>query len=87
MDYRAEGKIKHCRIKVEGRLYLIGNAQFESLVDLVSYYERTPLYKKMHLRHPVNQYRVEQLNMVSGVWRSASGSSVVLVEGFATVRI
>lgn len=63
---RAEGKIKHCRIKLEGRLFQIGNAQFESLVELVSYYEKNPLYKKMKLRYPVNQSVVERLDMVSG---------------------
>lgn len=63
ISFRAEGKIKHCRIKLEGRLFLIGNAQFESLVELVSYYEKNPLYKKMKLRYPVNMSVVERINM------------------------
>ncbi|XP_012935284.1 1-phosphatidylinositol 4,5-bisphosphate phosphodiesterase gamma-1 isoform X2 [Aplysia californica] len=63
ISFRAEGKIKHCRIKLEGRLFLIGNAQFESLVELVSHYEHSPLYKKMKLRQPVNQALVERLNI------------------------
>lgn len=54
-DFRAEKKIKHCRIKVEGRLYTIGTVQFESLVELVSYYERHPLYRKVKLWYPVNE--------------------------------
>lgn len=55
LSFRAEKKIKHCRIKVEGRLYSVGTTQFESLVELVKYYERNPLYKKIKLRHPVSE--------------------------------
>ena len=53
--FRAEGKIKHCRIKHEGRLFTIGNAQFESLVELVEFYTRRPLYKGMKLRFPCSE--------------------------------
>ncbi|KAJ8279988.1 hypothetical protein COCON_G00070540 [Conger conger] len=43
ISFRAEGKIKHCRIQQEGRLFMLGSsAEFESLVDLVSYYEKNP---------------------------------------------
>ena len=52
---RAEGKIKHCKIFREGRLYTIGTAQFESLVELVDFYEKHPLYRKMKLKHPINE--------------------------------
>lgn len=55
VSFRTENNIKHCRIKVEGRLYTIGTVQFESLVELVSYYERHPLYRKVKLRYPVNE--------------------------------
>uniref|UniRef100_A0A8C6V3E2 1-phosphatidylinositol 4,5-bisphosphate phosphodiesterase gamma n=1 Tax=Neogobius melanostomus TaxID=47308 RepID=A0A8C6V3E2_9GOBI len=35
ISFRAEGKIKHCRIQQEGRLFMLGSsAEFESLVDL-----------------------------------------------------
>ena len=54
ITFRAEKKIKHCLIKQEGRLYVIGMAQFESLVDLVAYYEKHPLYRKTCLKVPVN---------------------------------
>ena len=62
---RAEGKIKHCRIKQEGSLYIIGTAQFESLIDLVSYYEKNPLYRKVRLRFPVTEEVVRQRGVVS----------------------
>ncbi|XP_065179717.1 1-phosphatidylinositol 4,5-bisphosphate phosphodiesterase gamma-1-like [Sycon ciliatum] len=61
ISFRAEGKIKHCRIKMDGRLFTIGTAQFESLSELVSYYERHPLYRKMRLRYPINE---EVLKMI-----------------------
>ena len=44
-----------CLIKKEGRLFLIGTAQFESLVDLVAHYEKNPLYKKVKLKTPVTE--------------------------------
>lgn len=66
---RAEGKIKHCRIKQEGRLYIIGTAQFESLIDLISYYEKNPLYRKVRLRYPVTEEIVRQRGVVSSCFR------------------
>ncbi|CAH2324037.1 1-phosphatidylinositol 4,5-bisphosphate phosphodiesterase gamma-2 [Pelobates cultripes] len=54
--FRAEGKIKHCRIQKEGRLFVLGtSAYFENLVELVNYYEKHPLYRKMKLRYPVTE--------------------------------
>ncbi|XP_054273965.1 1-phosphatidylinositol 4,5-bisphosphate phosphodiesterase gamma-1-like [Macrosteles quadrilineatus] len=61
ISFRAEKKIKHCRIKVEGRLYTIGTVQFESLVELVSYYERHPLYHKVRLWYAVSEDHVHRL--------------------------
>ncbi|XP_052746771.1 1-phosphatidylinositol 4,5-bisphosphate phosphodiesterase gamma-1 isoform X2 [Bicyclus anynana] len=46
ISFRSEKEIKHCRVKREGRLFSIGAVKFESLVELVAYYERNPLYKK-----------------------------------------
>jgi phosphatidylinositol phospholipase C gamma-1 len=53
--YRAEGKIKHCKLKREGRLFTIGTAQFESLVELVEFYMKHPLYKGMKLKYAINE--------------------------------
>lgn len=59
---RAEGKIKHCRIQQEGRLFMLGSsAEFESLIDLVSYYEKHPLYRKMKLRYPINEDTLDRM--------------------------
>ncbi|KAJ8389025.1 hypothetical protein AAFF_G00124220 [Aldrovandia affinis] len=62
ISFRAEGKIKHCRIQQEGRLFMLGSsAEFESLVDLVSYYEKQPLYRKMRLRYPINEDTLDHM--------------------------
>uniref|UniRef100_A0A8C3TWJ7 1-phosphatidylinositol 4,5-bisphosphate phosphodiesterase gamma n=1 Tax=Catharus ustulatus TaxID=91951 RepID=A0A8C3TWJ7_CATUS len=62
ISFRAEGKIKHCRIQQEGRLFMLGSsAEFESLVDLISYYEKHPLYRKMKLRYPINEETLEKM--------------------------
>lgn len=46
------------------------SAEFESLVDLVSYYEKHPLYRKMKLRYPINEETLEKM----GTTVSAPGS-------------
>ncbi|XP_032876257.1 1-phosphatidylinositol 4,5-bisphosphate phosphodiesterase gamma-1-like isoform X2 [Amblyraja radiata] len=62
ISFRAEGKIKHCRIQQEGRLFMLGSsAEFESLVDLVNYYEKHSLYRKMKLRYPINEETLEKM--------------------------
>ncbi|XP_064190225.1 1-phosphatidylinositol 4,5-bisphosphate phosphodiesterase gamma-1-like [Anguilla rostrata] len=62
ISFRAEGKIKHCRIQQEGRLFMLGSsAEFESLVDLVSYYEKHPLYRRMRLRYPINEDTLDRM--------------------------
>lgn len=40
---------------------LLGNSEFESLVDLISYYEKHPLYRKMKLRYPINEETLEKI--------------------------
>lgn len=62
---RADGKIKHCRIELDGRLFAIGSAEFESLIDLVKYYEKNPLYNKVKLKIPVSQSLVDSRGAVS----------------------
>lgn len=65
--YRADGKIKHCRIELDGRLFAIGSAEFESLIDLVKYYEKNPLYNKVKLKIPVSQSLVDSRGAVSSI--------------------
>ncbi len=58
---RAEGKIKHCRVQQEGQMVVLGTSEFDSLVDLISYYEKHPLYRKMKLRYPINEETLEKI--------------------------
>lgn len=37
------------------------SAEFESLMDLVSYYEKHPLYRKMKLRYPINEDTLDKM--------------------------
>ncbi|KAM7146571.1 1-phosphatidylinositol 4,5-bisphosphate phosphodiesterase gamma-2 isoform 1-T3 [Macrochelys suwanniensis] len=61
MTFRAEGKVKHFRIQQEGRHFVLGtSAYFESLVELVTYYEKHTLYRKMKLRYPVTEELLER---------------------------
>ena len=54
ISFRAEGKIKHCRIRKEGRMYCIGDAEFDTMSSLVEYYQRKPLFRRMKLKYPVS---------------------------------
>ncbi|KAG8562823.1 hypothetical protein GDO81_015829 [Engystomops pustulosus] len=63
ITFRAEGKIKHCKIQKDGRLFVLGtSAYFENLVELVNYYEKHALYRKMKLRYPVTEELLNRLN-------------------------
>uniref|UniRef100_A0A3B5LEK9 1-phosphatidylinositol 4,5-bisphosphate phosphodiesterase gamma n=1 Tax=Xiphophorus couchianus TaxID=32473 RepID=A0A3B5LEK9_9TELE len=61
ISFRAEGKIKHCRVLQEGQVVLLGTSEFDSLVDLISYHEKHPLYRKMKLRYPINDDTLEKI--------------------------
>jgi phosphatidylinositol phospholipase C gamma-1 len=55
ISFRAGGKVRHCRIQVEGTQYQIGSASFDSLTELVQYYESNPLYRRMKLKYAINE--------------------------------
>ncbi|XP_046895534.1 LOW QUALITY PROTEIN: 1-phosphatidylinositol 4,5-bisphosphate phosphodiesterase gamma-1 [Hypomesus transpacificus] len=61
ISFRAEGKIKHCRVQQEGQAVVLGTSEFDSLVDLISYFEKHPLYRKMKLRYPINEETLEKI--------------------------
>ncbi|XP_066257802.1 1-phosphatidylinositol 4,5-bisphosphate phosphodiesterase gamma-1 [Euwallacea similis] len=61
ISFRADRKIKHCRIKLEGRLYTIGSVEFESLVDMINYYEAHALYRRVKLSHPITEQAIRML--------------------------
>lgn len=63
---RGDSKVKHCRIQKEGKHYLLGTTtEFESLVELVNYFRKKPLYRKIKLRYPVTPELVERFSTVS----------------------
>lgn len=45
----------------DGRLFVIGNAEFPSLVDLVHHYENNYFYRKIKLLHPVTEQTVRHV--------------------------
>ena len=49
---------------VENTQYLIGSASFDSLPELVTYYQKYPLYRKMKLRYAVNEALVNKCGQV-----------------------
>ncbi|XP_033988766.1 1-phosphatidylinositol 4,5-bisphosphate phosphodiesterase gamma-2 [Trematomus bernacchii] len=66
ITFRGDGKVKHCRIQKEGNMYLLGTTtEFESLVELVNYFKKKPLYRKIKLRYPVSPKLVDQFSTVS----------------------
>ncbi|XP_023302530.2 1-phosphatidylinositol 4,5-bisphosphate phosphodiesterase gamma-1 [Lucilia cuprina] len=60
ISFTINRKIKHCRIMQEGRLFVVDTTQFESLVSLVKYYMRNPLYRTVKLMYPVSQELLKQ---------------------------
>lgn len=56
VSFRARNVIKHCRICKEGRLFTIrAGEEFETLTEMVEYYEKVPLYKSIRLSFPASQ--------------------------------
>ena len=83
ISFMAEKRVKHCLIKQDGRLFVIGTAQYESLMDLVSHYEKTPLYKKVKLKTPVT----EELLSRRGNMSSHNGDAGYSAEGYMDPNI
>ncbi|XP_060693973.1 1-phosphatidylinositol 4,5-bisphosphate phosphodiesterase gamma-2 [Hemiscyllium ocellatum] len=64
ITFRAESKVKHCRINYEEGKYILGtSAEFDSLVELINYHKKHPLYRKMKLRYPVTEKMLERYNV------------------------
>ena len=70
ISFRAEDKIKHCRIIQEGRLFVIGSAKFETLEELIKWYQKYPLYKNVKLKYPISG---DFKNGVKGIESSVRG--------------
>uniref|UniRef100_A0A3Q3S6P2 1-phosphatidylinositol 4,5-bisphosphate phosphodiesterase gamma n=1 Tax=Mastacembelus armatus TaxID=205130 RepID=A0A3Q3S6P2_9TELE len=67
ITFRGDGKVKHCRIQKEGNMYMLGTTtEFESLVELVNYFRKKPLYRKIKLRYPVTPELVDRFSTEKG---------------------
>lgn len=72
--------MKHCRIQKDGNKYLLGTTtEFESLVELVSYFREKPLYRKIKLRYPVTPELVDSFSTVSYCRRYVKASENKLI--------
>ena len=45
---------------------MIGSATFDSLTELVQYYESNPLYRRMKLKYAINEEVLKSIGDVSG---------------------
>uniref|UniRef100_A0A8C8C9I7 Phosphoinositide phospholipase C n=1 Tax=Oncorhynchus tshawytscha TaxID=74940 RepID=A0A8C8C9I7_ONCTS len=65
ITFRGDGKVKHCRIQKDGSMYMLGSTiEFQSLVELVNYFRKKPLYRKIKLRYPVTPELVSRFSTV-----------------------
>ena len=76
--HRAEGRVRHCRIQVENAQYMIGSATFDSLTELVQYYESNPLYRRMKLKYAINDEVLKSIGEVSGCGHPKSNDKLIL---------
>ncbi|XP_056117269.1 1-phosphatidylinositol 4,5-bisphosphate phosphodiesterase gamma-2 isoform X1 [Rhinichthys klamathensis goyatoka] len=66
ITFRGEGMVKHCRIHKDGSMYVLGtSSEFESLVELVDYFRKKALYRKIKLRYPVTPELVERFSSIT----------------------
>lgn len=70
--------MKHCRISRDGRLYLVGTKQFESIVGLVNFYSRNVLYRNIKLTKPVSKGQLKMVHKRHGDDPSVSSVECVL---------
>lgn len=69
ITFRAKNCIKHCRVRQEGRLFVIGNDKYETMKTLINWYQKKPLYKDVMLKYPINRRDsklLQKMNVVRG---------------------
>jgi len=67
LNCRADRRIKHCVIKEDGRLFTIGLNKFETLFDLISFYEKHEFYNRVSLILPVTEDLIRKMGIVSSL--------------------
>jgi phosphatidylinositol phospholipase C gamma-1 len=61
ISFRADKKIRHCRFTEENNQFTIGSATFDSMSELITYYEQNPLYRRMKLKYAINEEILKQI--------------------------
>lgn len=75
ISFRAHKKSKHCRVSSEGRLFEVGSIKFESLVELINFYMKHPLYRTVKLLYPIPKDMLQRIgNMTLDDDAAYSGS-------------
>ncbi|CAB4041345.1 1-phosphatidylinositol 4,5-bisphosphate phosphodiesterase gamma-1-like, partial [Paramuricea clavata] len=70
-----------------GRLFTLGTAQFESLVELVDHYTKFPLYRKIKLKYPINDEVLEEIGVDLGEYDSEIYQELYLNPTFVTKKV
>ena len=55
--------MKTCKIRLDGRLWIIGKSQFESLKELIAYYKRNTLYQTSYNQSIKLTVPVEEMDL------------------------
>lgn len=59
---------------------VLGTSEFDSLVDLISYYEKHPLYRKMKLRYPINEDTLEKIGTAVSITVQSKAHLLEMIE-------
>lgn len=76
ISFMATRKVRNCRIKMDGRLFSIGDKQFETMSKLITYYGENPLYRTVKMTKPVSKEQLKSITKRYGIevrpwnWRS-----------------
>jgi phosphatidylinositol phospholipase C, gamma-1 len=84
VSFRAEGSVKHCRVKQDGRLYVVGNTSYETIEEIIKYYSKKPIFRKVKLKTPLTPKLIERLRARLGDDQQIqSGLDLIVVRAIA----
>ncbi|CAB1323304.1 unnamed protein product [Coregonus sp. 'balchen'] len=64
ITFRGDGR-SNCRIQKDGSMCVLGTTtEFQSLMELVNYFRKKPLYRKIKLRYPVTPELVSRFSTI-----------------------
>lgn len=67
ISFMAARKVRNCRINMDGRLFSIGDKQFETMAKLITYYAEHPLYRNVKLLKPVSKEQLKSITKRYGI--------------------